>query len=157
MKTLNRALAGSLLLISLHLTARSQQTLPPVTVTATTNVEKTVTSTFDRAFPDALDAQWFHMSKRYLVRFMMSDQKNSALIKRDGQIVYHIAYGYEKDLPSDVRMIVRTHYPDFSITTAITVKQEGKTIWVVNLQDMKKLILVRIEDGELEEVGNYNK
>lgn len=145
------------MLLSLHFGAKSQQNLPPVTVTAATNVEKAVTSSFDRSFPDALDAQWFRMSKKYLVRFMMTDQQNSALMKTDGQIVYHIAYGYEKDLPSDVRMIVRTHYPDFSITKAITVKEQDRTIWVVNLEDKKKLILARIEEGELEEVGNYNK
>jgi len=157
MSTINKALAGSLLLLSLHFGAKCQQNLPPVTVTAATNVEKAVTSSFDRNFPDALDAEWYRMSKKYLVRFMMTDQQNSALIKKNGQIVYHIGYGYEKDLPSDVRMIVRTHYPDFSITTAITVQEQDRKIWVVNLQDKKKLILVRIEGGELEEVGNYNK
>lgn len=157
MKIIYKALAGSFLLLSIHFGAKSQQNLPPVTVTATTNVEKAVTSSFDRNFPDALDAQWFRMSKKYLVRFMMTDQQNSTLIKKDGQIVYHIAYGYEKDLPSDVRMIVRTHYPDFSITKAITVEEQDRKIWVVNLEDKMKLILVRIEEGELEEVGNYNK
>ena len=157
MKTIHRALAGSLLLLFLNFGAKSQQNLPPVTVTAATNVEKAVTSSFDRNFPDALDAQWFRMSKKYLVRFMMADQQNSALMKKDGQIIYNIAYGYEKDLPSDVRMIVRTHYPDFSITKAITVKEKDRTIWVVNIEDKQKLILVRIEEGELEEVGNYNK
>jgi len=157
MKKMHKALAGSLLLLSLHFGAKSQQNLPPVTVTATTNVEKAVTSSFEQKFPDALDAQWYRMSKKYLVKFMMTDQQNSALMKRNGQIVYHIAYGYEKDLPSDVRMIVRTHYPDFSITKSIRVEEAGRTIWVVNLQDKKKLILVRIEEGELEEVGNYDK
>ncbi|HVU94181.1 MAG TPA: hypothetical protein VHE34_03115 [Puia sp.] len=157
MTTIHKALAACLLLLSLHTGAICQQNLPPVTVTATTNVDKAVTSSFARNFPDALDAQWFRASKNFLVRFMMTDQQNSALIKKNGQIVYHIACGYEKDLPSDVRMIVRTHYPDFSITTAITVEEQGRKIWVVNLQDKKKLILVRIEDGELEEVGNYNK
>jgi hypothetical protein len=157
MRTIHKALGGCLLLLILHLGARSQQNLPPVTVTAATNVESAVTSSFERTFPDALDAQWFRMSKKYLVRFMMTDQQNSTLIKKNGQIVYHIAYGYEKDLPTDVRMIVRTHYPDFSITTAISIEEQGRKIWVVNLQDKKKLILVRIEEGELEEVSNYNK
>ena len=157
MRTINKALAATLLLLSLHSGAKSQQNLPPVTVTAATNIEKVVTASFERTFPDALDAQWFRLSKKYLVRFMMTDQQNSTLIKNNGRIVYHIAYGYEKDLPSDVRMIVRTHYPDFSITTAIAIDEQDRKIWVVNLQDKHKLILVRIEAGELEEVGNYNK
>jgi hypothetical protein len=157
MQKMYKALAASLFLLSLHLAARSQQNLPPVTVSATTNVEKAVTASFEQKFPDALDAQWYRMSKKYFVRFMMTDQQNSALLKKNGQLVYHISYGFEKDLPSDVRMIVRTHYPDFSISKAITVEEQDRKIWVVNLQDKKKLILVRIEDGELEEVGNYNK
>jgi hypothetical protein len=158
MRTIYIAFAGSLLLLSLHFEAKSQRdTLPPVTVTASTNIEKAVATSFDRNFPDALDAEWFRASRKYLVRFMMADQQNSTLIKNNGHIVYHIAYGFEKDLPADIRMIVRTHYPDFSITKAITIEEQNRTIRVVNLEDKKKLILVRIEEGELEEVGNYNK
>jgi len=151
-------MAGGALLLSLHLRARCQRdTLPPVTVTATTNVEKAVTRSFERSFPDALDAQWYRISKNYLVRFMNDDQQNSALLKKNGNIIYHIAYGWEKDLPADVRMIVRKQYPDQTISKVIRVEEQERKIWVITVEDRKKLILARIENGELEEVGNYNK
>ncbi|MEJ0105927.1 MAG: hypothetical protein WDO19_26725 [Bacteroidota bacterium] len=31
---------------------------------------------------------------------------------------------------------------------AIKVKEAGREIWVVNLEDSKNLIMVRLEDGE---------
>jgi len=158
MRTLIKVMAASALLFAAHLQATGQQnTLPPVTVTATTNVEKAVTSRFERSFPDALDAQWYRASKNYLVRFMNDDQQNSALMKKNGSIVYHIAYGWEKDLPADVRMLVRKQYPDQTITKVIRVEEKERKIWVITAEDRKKLILVRIENDELEEVGNYNK
>ena len=40
---------------------------------------------------------------------------------------------------------------------AINVKEDNRDIWVVNLEDDKKLIIARVEDDGLEEVGNYNK
>lgn len=158
MRILNSALATGVLLFAVQLQARCQQdTLPPVTVTATTNIEKAVTRSFEQSFPDALDAQWFRASKQYLVRFMNDDQQNSALLKKDGSIVYHIAYGWEKDLPADVRMIVRKQYPDQTISKVIRVEEKDRKIWVITVEDRKKLILVRIENEELEEVGNFDK
>ena len=145
-------------MLSCHFQAISQErTLPPVTVTATTNVTKAVSASCEQAFPDALETQWYKMNKKYLASFMANDQRNSALFRANGQIVYYISYGFEKDIPKDTRMIVRTHYPDYAITKAINVKQQDRDIWVINVEDKKKLILVRIEESELEEVGNFDK
>ena len=88
---------------------------------------------------------------------MQNDQKNKALFQKNGYLIYHIVYGKETNMPDDIRKIVKTNYLDYNITSAINVKESGRNIWVVNVEDNKKFILVRVEDGELEEVGNYNK
>lgn len=152
-------LAGGcfLLLLGSSTYGQEEQQLPPVTVTATTNVSKAVTKSFDKTFKDAENTQWFKVNRRYLVYFISNDQKNRALYQKNGALIYHLMYGTENNLPDDVRKIVKSNYVDYDITHAINVHQENRNIWVVNLEDKKKLILVRIEDGALEEVGNYDK
>ncbi len=40
---------------------------------------------------------------------------------------------------------------------AIKVEVDNREIWVVNMEDKKNLITVRVEDGEMEEVKNLQK
>ena len=152
-------LAGSVFAIMLvdNAFAQEEKTLPPVTVTSTTNIDKAVTKSFNDAFKDAYNTQWYKVNKRYLVDFMMDDQKNKALLQKSGSIIYHIKYGHEDNLPEDIRKLVKSTYFDYNITSAINVKQENRDIWVINVESDKKLILVRVEEGDMEEVGNYNK
>lgn len=146
-----------MLSFSVKTTAQEEQTLPPVTVTATTNINKAVSESFKKTFKDATNAQWYKVNKNYLVDFISKDQQNRALLEKNGAIIYHITYGYENNIPEDIRKMVKTNYVDYNITKAINVQQQQRNIWVINVESDKKLILVRVEDGELEEVGNYNK
>lgn len=142
--------------VSGNLFSQEVKILPPVTVTSSTNVSQKVAESFDKIFPLSYGDKWFKMNKNYLVKFMIRDQKNTALFKKSGALIYHISYGHEKDLPDDTRQLIKSQYVDLRITTAIHVDQGGRKIWVVNLEDPKKFIIVRVEDGELEEVGNYD-
>jgi hypothetical protein len=147
----------SFMLLSTGAFAQQEQTLPPVTVTAKTDVTNAVTKSFEESFKDATNTQWYKLNKKYMADFMMKDQQNRALFEKNGAIIYHLTYGFEKNLPDDVRKLVKSNYVDFNITRAINVQQENRNIWVINLEDSKKLILVRVEEGALEEVGNYDK
>jgi len=72
-------------------------------------------------------------------------------------MVYHISYGYEKNLEGDVKDMVQSAYPQYKIIRAIRVRMENRDVWVLNLEGAKRLILVRIEEGQLEEVKNFAK
>lgn len=135
----------------------TMKTLPAITVFATSNVSKAVTKAFDRDFKNAVNSQWYKLNKNFLVRFIENDLENKALYKKSGYMVYHIKYGSEKDLPEDVRNMVKSSYGDYNITRAINVHQEGRNIWVLNLEGLKKLVLARVENGELEEINSYQK
>lgn len=158
MKTLLRQIFAVMLFCMLggYLSAQEIKTLPPVTVTSSANVPQKVAESFDKAFPTSYNDRWFKADRNYLVKFMVRDQKNTALFRKNGALVYRLGYGFEKDLPADIRKQVKSQYVDFRITTAIKVEQGDRVIWVINLEDPKKFIVVRFEDGELEEVGNYD-
>lgn len=150
---------GSIMLFMIAFSTYSQEVkeLPPVTVTATSKVAKQVSDAFEKSFKNAVSPSWYRLDKDYFVRFISNDQKNSALFTKKGALIYHISYGYQENLPSDVKVAVESSYSAYNITTAIKIEEGGRMIWVVNLETDKKLVIARFENGELEEVGNYNK
>ena len=166
MKTqfISRSLKFSLLLALVTNISYSQQTdittLPPVTVTGkstTTAVSAKVTKAFQAAFKDAEDPQWFKLNKDFLVNFIIQQQQNTALFRKNGKIVYHLAFGGEKSLPPSVRKIIKPNYYDYNITKVVKVNEADRNIWVVNLEDAKNFVIVRVENDELEEVRKVKK
>jgi len=147
----------SVLLLAGGTQAQEVKMLPSVIVTTASNVNQAVVKSFRGEFKEAMDPVWYRLDKNFLVKFIMNDQKNTALFRQNGKLVYNISYGSEKNLPEDVRTLVTGGYEDYKITNAIHVNQDNRSIWVINLEGLKKLILVRVEQGEMEEVGNYVK
>ena len=135
----------------------SVQMLPPVTVTPSSNVNAEVAKSFNKSFKDAVNPKWYAVNKDFLVKFIRKDMDNNAYFKQNGSMVYHISYGYEKNLLPDIRQLVTEGYPDYKITRAINVSAKGRNIWVVNLEGMKNWVIVSVEDGNLEEVKNFEK
>jgi hypothetical protein len=146
-----------LLLLTNKVFSQDEKTLPPVTVTTTTNISNAVTKSFDASFKDASNAQWYKLNRKYLVDFMSNDQKNKALFQQNGAIIYHLTYGVEKNLPDDVRKLVKSNYVEYDILNAINVQQDKRNIWVINVQNDKKLVVIRVEEGQMEEVYNYDR
>lgn len=161
MKGLLLRLTMSLLLANLAGIAFSQddtmKTLPPVVIYSRTNVDKAVTKSFDKTFKDAVNEQWFRMDKNYLVTFISGETKNNALFRKNGSLIYHISWGTEQNLPSKIKVQIQNAYSDYNIVTAINVRANERNIWLVNLEGLKKFIIVSAEEGELQEVRNYVK
>ncbi len=154
-------LCGGLFLLLFAGNVQAQQngikTLPDVTVTSSANVSQKVSNAFQTYFKDAVSPTWYRLNKDYLVEFITGDMNNRALFKKNGALIYQIGYGHETNLPKDIRRLIKSNYVDYDIKQAINVKEDNRDIWVVNLEDDKKLIIARVEDDALEEVGNYNK
>jgi hypothetical protein len=133
------------------------RTLPSITITPSTQVSKEVTRAFLKSFPDAKKPLWYQLNKNYLVKFITKDQTNRALYRNNGQLIYHIQYGHVQNLPEDIRKLVKANYVEYNITSVIYVNQDDRKIWLINVENKSKLIVVRYEDGELQQVDNYNK
>jgi hypothetical protein len=139
------------------LLAQDQVThLPSVVVTASTVVSKEINAAFLKAFPKAAEHRWYQLNKDYLVKFIQDDMKHNALFTKKGKLVYDISYGFEKNLPNDIKRKIKEGYAEFAITNTANVKEAGRNIWVVNLESKNHLVIVRLEEEEMEEVGNYD-
>jgi len=140
------------------LLAQDYKTLPPIIITPTTSrVPEKVWKSFQNYYSNAQNAEWYQLNRKYLVKYMTEDKKNQAVFGKRGRLVYNISYGYENNLPEEIRKQVKSNYNDYNITAAIKVTQYKRTIWVVNVEDAKKMIQVKLEDGEMEEIESYNK
>ena len=131
--------------------------LPPITITATSEVGTSVNNAFMKTFPDAMNVSWYKFDKDYLSRFIENDMDHNALFKKNGVLKYDVSFGYSQNLPGDVLHTVEAAYPDHQITRTFRVKEGGRDIWVVNLEGIKNYVTARIENNELEEVQRFNK
>lgn len=131
--------------------------LPQVTITAdNAMVSQRVLENFDSFFNGATNVRWAQINKKYLAKFDYNNMNHNALYLKRGYRVYDIGYGYEKDLPSDLRKMVNSVYKDHDITRVFEVKQNMQHVWIVNLKDGEKFVTARIEDGEMREVSRIN-
>ena len=132
-------------------------TLPTVTVTSATRVSAELNKAFRKEFPDAQNLQWYKLTKNYLAKFIQDDMQHNSLFAKNGKLQYDISFGYENNLPEAIRTQVQSAYTEYKITRAVRVTQSGREIWVVNLEGLKNYLVVRHEDGELQEVQRLNK
>jgi len=136
----------------------SIKSLPVVIVKSSTKkIPNRIWKGFSSYFNEAENPRWYTLNKDYLVKYMIYDEQNRALFTKKGNLIYHISYGYERSLPEDLRRQIQTIYYSYDITRAIKITEAGREIWVVNVEDDQNLILIRLEDGEMEEVQKFQK
>ncbi len=131
--------------------------LPIITVTATTQVSNELNDAFFKAFPDAINVNWYKFDKDYLVKFIQNDMEHNSLFKKNGWMKYDVSFGYAENLPDQHRQMVEDAYPEFKIIRTFRVVEGGRDIWVVNLESINSFVTTRLENNELEEVQRFNK
>lgn len=132
-------------------------TLPTVTVTSGTIVNKQIDKAFKKSFPDAQFLDWYEVNKMYLVKFIKDDMKQQALFTKKGFMKYVISFGNEKNLSDKIRDEVQNAYDEYKISYVSNVKEAGRDIWVITLENLKHIVWARYESNELEETFKFNK
>jgi len=120
-------------------------------------VSEKIQTEFYKSFTNAENVKWYEQDKKILATFSMNEMGHRTLLNKKGGVIYHISYGSEKNLPAEVRKIVKSTYFDYKITMAVKVEEDNRTIWVVDMEDDKTLITVRVENEEMEEVRKLQK
>jgi len=160
---MKKQLFASMLFVSMSTIQLSAQdknsmtTLPTVIVTSETIVNKEIDKAFKKAFPNVQLLGWEEVEKMYLVKFIQNDMKHHALFTKKGYLKYDIGYGNEKDLSDYIRREVQKSYDEYNIASVANVKEAGRDIWVIRLENQKHLVWVRYENNELEETEKYDK
>lgn len=131
--------------------------LPEIKVTSVSSVNVDVANAFRRSFPGAQNLKWYQYDRDYIAKFILRDMDHNTLYRKSGVMVYDISYGYEQHIPEQVRELVNKAYDNYKIIRGIHISTQGKDIWMVKMEGMKKYLTIRVEDGELDEVESFYK
>lgn len=159
MKKLIYSLFSGILFSLIYVNSVSAQIKLPEVLVLGSNSKKTITEkvarSFDHLFKDASDVKWTEVDKRFVAKFIMDDHRNQAVFTPNGILVYHLSYGFEKNLPKNVRAQIKSQYFDYNITSAIHIRQDDRSIWLTSLEDSQHIISVLVENGVMKEIANY--
>ena len=108
-------------------------------------------------FENAENIAWGKVDDNVLAEFTVGDIKNRALFDKRGNLIYTIAYSDEKLLPQYYREMVHNLYAKYKVNQVSRVNEALREIWIVKLETWDKLLTVRIENGETEEVEKFQK
>jgi len=132
-------------------------TLPEIKISSIALTEPKVSDAFKKAFPDAENLSWYKYDKEYLAKFLTKDMEHNALFKQNGYMKYDISYGYEENVPEETKKLVTGTYDNYNIIRAINIKAEGRDIWIVKMEGLKKFVTIRVENNEMDEVESFFK
>ena len=112
---------------------------------------------FGKNYKIATDEKWYKVANGYLAKFASNGNDNMAAYDSKGRWKFTISYYDEKKLPDEIRSIVKSTYYDYSITRVEEIHIDNKIIYIVHMQDDKTWKNVRICDGEMEIVEDFDK
>ena len=127
------------------------KSLPKAQPGANSIISKKALAAFESDFKGAANINWSKVDESFHVSFIIDRQKNAILYNSDGYMIYHIIFGFAKNLKKDVADQVSGEYPNCKIQTVFHVFQGRADVWFVDLEQEKSLIQARVEDGLLME------
>ena len=112
---------------------------------------------FLKNFGDDLNESWSASKEGTRARF----EKNNALylVDYDKKGKWHSTIRIYKEtvLPKEVRNTVKSVYYDFDIVTVTELTVPRNKLYFVKLQDEKSLKTVRVVDGYMEEIEDFDR
>ena len=103
------------------------------------------------------DAQWYKDAEGYLAEYSVGSTKSQFFYDRNGNFRFSILTYTEKEMPADVRHLVRSNYYDFSIGWVKEVDEAQTTAYVVHIEDTSSWKDVVVQDGEMRVLHAFRK
>jgi hypothetical protein len=110
---------------------------------------------FKIEFGKADPVKWFKLSNGFVAYCTVNSIQNKAYYDRKGNWLYSTRYYEEKDLPKDVRAIVRSTYYDYSISGIQEIHVDDKTVYLVYVKDETTWKTLRVCNGEMEVLATF--
>jgi len=112
---------------------------------------------FKKTYPHIESEKWFSFKDGFAAKFTEDGIQRMVTYNRIGDWLYTIAYYEEKQLPEDIRALVKSSYYDYTITVVQEITARQQTIYLVHMQDANTWKTVRVADGEMSVVEDFNK
>lgn len=103
------------------------------------------------------DAQWYKDATGYQAEYSEGSTKSCFFYDRKGNFRFSILTYSEKEMPDDVRTLVRSKYYDFSIGWVKEVNEAQTTAYVVHIEDAASWKDLVVQDGDIRVLHAYCK
>ena len=120
-------------------------------------IDSRAVRSFVGTFWNATDANWVTYPGGYVVYFTKNGISNRAYYTRSGDLECTIRQYAEKDMPADIRHMVKSAFYDYSIFLVHEVTTRGKTRFVIKIEDKTSFKEIRIDDEGLEVTNEFIK
>lgn len=144
---------------SYHSTSQASDLVPDKALTASigptvyrNNISIRAVRHFKDTYPKALDEQWYVIQRGFMAKFRVDGINVRSDYDQHGNWLYTIRYLYEKQLPREVRRIVRSNYLDYEISSAEEIQVNRDFIYLLHIHEGKDWKTIRVHNGEMSEV-----
>jgi len=112
---------------------------------------------FKNSYQNVTYSKWYRVGRNYLVYFKANKYVGRALYDVNGDLISSYVYGSENDLPPEVKTLVKINYPNYNIFLTTKIYREGRHAWVINLDNLKFLLCVSVQDDFIQEFSRCRK
>jgi hypothetical protein len=104
------------------------------------------------------DAVWSTTGNGFVVKYSGKDRHCRTVYNKMGDFLYTIRQYDEKQMPRDVRRLVKSRYFDHTITLVEEIERPSRPLsYYIHLEDATTLINVQVTDGDLEVMEDFIK
>ena len=106
---------------------------------------------------DRKEESWYKLPAGYLATY--TDQRGESRFVYDhkGKWLYSICTCTEKQMPEEVRRLIRSTYYDFTIGWVKEIKQDESIVYAVHIESEKQWMDLMVQDGEVRELKSFSK
>jgi len=105
---------------------------------------------FWKMMGEGKNENWYKLPGGYLAEFNEGSIQNKVVFDKWGNWLYTMREYSEKELPKEVRTLVKRTYYDFSIGWVKEVSQLQSVVYVVHIDNAPEWKDLLVRDGEIE-------
>jgi hypothetical protein len=106
---------------------------------------------------DQKNEQWFKLPQGYMAEYTDGPIKAKYMYDQRGSWRYSLLTYTERQLPEEIRRLVRSTYYDFSIGWVKQVNEDEALVYVVHIEDDKSWKDLAVQDGEIRVLKEFRK
>jgi hypothetical protein len=126
-------------------------------ITLVNEVNQKATRDFKKTFRDVNNEKWFSIKNGFLAEFNLNTIKNRVVYDKKGNWKYTVSYFDEKNLPAEIRAMVKPVYYDYTISRVEEVHAGDQIIFIVHVQNDSSLKTLRICEGQMDLLEDFPK
>lgn len=115
------------------------------------------TRDFWKRVGESKDERWYKLPNGYLAQYTEGAIQARYMYDGKGMLLYSLLTYSEKEMPEDVRRLVRSNYYDYTIGWVKEVNQNEAKVYVVHLDDPVSFKEIAVQDGEISELKTFRK